>query len=233
MSDWDIDPPVKDDPSRANPPAPDPTSNAVAPDSERSAAPSGSGVADVPPAGQPAAAAAGPGGGAATGRGRRRIPYLWVGVAALALLIGLVGGYFIAHAQTSGDEAVLAEKDARLGELQAALAQSQDRNWTYYRANQTLKTQLVQATSNASTTTDPVGEQGVFSDGVYVVGEDIPSGTYDGVVNGSFGYWARLKGSDGSIAQIIENGLPRGPFVLTIEPGDHAVELRGVTLSER
>jgi hypothetical protein len=233
MSDWDIDPPAKDDPSRASPPAPDPAPKASASDSERSATPSGAAVADAPPAGKSTVAAAGQGGGAASGRGRRRIPYRWVSVAAVALLIGLIGGYFISHAQTSGDEAILAEKDARLGELQAALAQSQDRNWTYYRANQTLKTQLDQATSNASTTTNPLGQQGVFSDGVYVVGEDIPSGTYDGVVRGSFGYWARLKGSDGSIAQIIENGLPRGPFVLTIEPGDHAVELRGVTLSQR
>ncbi len=56
---------------------------------------------------------------------------------------------------------------------------------------------------------------------------------YDGVVNGSIGYWARLKGTDGAIASIIENGIPKGPFVLTIESADKAVELRGVTLTER
>ncbi len=225
MSDWDIDPPAKDDPSRADPPAPD--------------TPSGSAAVDVPPAGSsaasgaPAAAAADSAGSSSGGRGRRRIPSLWVGVAVVTLLIGLFGGYFVARSQTSDDRAALVEKDGQLGELQTALAQSQDRNWSYYRANQTLKTQLEQATSNTSSTIGPAGQPGVFSDGVYVVDEDIPSGTYDGVVNGAFGYWARLKGLDGSIAQIIENGMPRGPFVLTINPADDAVELRGVTLTER
>lgn len=233
MSDWDIDPPAKDDPSRAASPDPDRTSEASAPDSDRSATPSSFAAAAADQAGHPAAAGVGPGGGASRGRGRQRAPYLWVGIAAVALLIGLLGGYLIAHSQTSDDRAALAEKDGRLGELQTALAQSQDRNWSYYRANQTLKTQLEQATSNTSSTIGPAGQPGVFSDGVYVVDEDIPSGTYDGVVNGTFGYWARLKGLDGSIAQIIENGMPRGPFVLTINPADDAVELRGVTLTER
>jgi hypothetical protein len=137
------------------------------------------------------------------GRGRKRVSYVSLGVAIAALLVGLLGGYSIARSQISGNEAALVDMDARVGELEAALAQSQDRNWSYYRANETLKQQLQQVTSGTSSTTSPTDRQGVFSDGVYMVGEGIPAGTYDGVVNGTFGYWARLKGYDGSIAQIM------------------------------
>ena len=59
-----------------------------------------------------------------------------------------------------------------------------------------------------------------YSDGVYLVGEGIPAGQYSGVVTGAVGYWARLQDVDGSTSAIIENALPRGPFVLTIQSGD-------------
>jgi hypothetical protein len=229
MSDWDIDPPAKDASPRR-------TTSKDPPVSGEPQSPAG--VAHDPqPARAPAATSSSASGGSdaglSHGRGSKRISYAWLGVVVAALLVGLIGGYFIARSQISGNEATLADLDARVGELQAALAQSQDRNWSYYRANETLKQQLQQATSGTSSTTSPTDHGGVFSDGVYTVGKGIPAGTYDGVVNGSFGYWARLKGYDGSIAQIIENGLPRGPFVLTINPADDAVELRGVTLTER
>jgi hypothetical protein len=74
---------------------------------------------------------------------------------------------------------------------------------------------------------------GSFGDGVFLVGDDMAPGTYAGVVTGTVGYWARLRGTDGSIGAIITNGLPRGPFLLTVEPGDKAVELRGVMLTPR
>jgi hypothetical protein len=73
----------------------------------------------------------------------------------------------------------------------------------------------------------------VFRDGVYLVGEDIAAGTYDGAVEGETGYWARLEATDGSTSAIIANAIVRGPFVLTIYVGDRAVELRGVTLTAR
>jgi hypothetical protein len=72
-----------------------------------------------------------------------------------------------------------------------------------------------------------------FTDGVYLVGEDIKPGTYRGVLTGSmeFGYWARLSGTDGTLGSIIANGTPQGPFVLTIKSSDVAVELSGVKLT--
>jgi hypothetical protein len=153
------------------------------------------------------------------------------------LLLGVMAGFFIARSQTSGNEAALADATARMSELQAALSGSEDRNWTYYRLNQALKTELEQATSpitpSASTTPSSVSDPGAYGDGVHLVGEDILAGTYDGIVNGRVGYWARLKGTEGAIASIIENGVVKGPFVLTIEAGDKAVELRGVVLTKR
>jgi len=68
---------------------------------------------------------------------------------------------------------------------------------------------------------------------VYLVGKTIPAGTYDGTITGEVGYWARLKNTTGFVDGIIANGLPGGPFVLTIYPTDIAVELKGVRLTAR
>jgi len=69
-----------------------------------------------------------------------------------------------------------------------------------------------------------------FTDGIYLVGEDIKPGTYRGTVTSDMGYWARLRNTDGGLDSIIANGLPSGPFVLTIKSSDNAVELKGVKL---
>jgi hypothetical protein len=146
-------------------------------------------------------------------------------------------GFFIARGQTSGDAALLAETRDQLGQLERALEQSEDRNWNYYRANQALRTELEELKANGesgtTTTAGPGQPSGVYGDGVYVVGEDIAPGTYDGVVDQGTGYWARLKATDGSTSAIIANAIVRGPFVLTIYVGDKAVELRGVTITAR
>lgn len=160
-------------------------------------------------------------------------------VAALAiLLVGVLVGLFIARSQATGDTAALTEARAQLSELQKAMSQSEDRNWSYYRENAELKAELERAhsggqTSTSTTTPGSAGREGVYGDGVYVVAEDIAPGTYDGVVTGNVGYWARLKGTDGSASAIITNAIPRGPFVLTIYPADKAVELRGVEIRPR
>ena len=226
MGDWDIDSPVKGD-----------SSGGPTPVAGRPAAGPASPLGPASPAGQAPASgrAAPPAPPDAPAPRKHRVgrSYGWLGIAAVMLLIGLMAGFFIARSQTSGDEAALADANARIGELQAAASRSEDRNWTYYRANEALKEQLSRATSSTPTTAPPANATGTYGPGLYLVGEDIRAGTYDGVVDGSVGYWARLKGTDGAIASIIENGIPKGPFVLTIVSGDMAVELRGVTLTER
>lgn len=165
-------------------------------------------------------------------------PSVWIVAALVMLLIGVLIGFFIARSQAAGDAAVLTETRAQLGELQRALSQSEDRNWTYYRLNEVLKVELEQARSSGQTSTSITvpgssGAGSTYGDGVYIVGENISPGTYDGVVNDKVGYWARLKGTDGSASAIIANAIPRGPFVLTIQPADKAVELRGVEIRSR
>ena len=107
----------------------------------------------------------------------------------------------------------------------------------YYQETEALKVQLQQAQSGdplpSSTTAPGAHPATAFGDGVYLVGEDIHPGTYDGTVIGEVGYWARLRGTDGIVGSIITNGLPRGPFVLTIVESDTAVELRGVVITAR
>lgn len=63
----------------------------------------------------------------------------------------------------------------------------------------------------------PAGPVTSFSDGTYVVGEDIQPGTYKttGPANGMC-YWARLKDTSGSFSSIIANGAPQGPATVTI-----------------
>ena len=156
---------------------------------------------------------------------------MWTGAVVVVLLVGLMAGFFIGRSQYSGDSAAAAKANARVSELQFALTRSEDRNWTYYRTIEGLKGELGQATSTSTKVPAPGGARDSYSDGVYLVGEDIPAGTYDGVVTGPLGYWARLKGTDGAIASIIENAIPKGPFVLTLAPADIAVELRGVVLT--
>jgi hypothetical protein len=149
------------------------------------------------------------------------------------LVVGLLAGFFIARGQTNDAKTALAEAEAALGELQTALTRSEDRNWTYYRAIERLEEQLEQTKSSSSTTSPSSTTSGAYGPGIYLVGENIPAGTYDGELTDTVGYWARLRGTDGAIASIIENGIPKGAFVLTIEPADKAIELRGVMLTAR
>ena len=66
-----------------------------------------------------------------------------------------------------------------------------------------------------------------------MVGEDVLPGTYDGALTAEIGYWARLRGTDGSVGAIVANAIVRGPFALTITESDKAVELRGVEITPR
>jgi hypothetical protein len=155
----------------------------------------------------------------------------------ILLLVGVLLGFYIARSQMNEDAAALAAAQRELGVLQLALSQSEERNWNYYRAKEALTEQLkaiqAEGASSTSTTTPPFGAGKTYSDGVYLVGEAISPGTYDGVVTGEVGYWARLKATDGTVSAIIANALPRGPFVLTIVESDRAIELRGVVITGR
>jgi hypothetical protein len=236
MEDWDLDPPSK----KSDPPAKDgaalePARPAPPPacTSRLEPAPASEPGSDSPPTSGSVRLA-----GAQKWSRRLRSGLPWIVVALVALVIGLAIGLLIARSQASDDAAALAQTRTQLGELQQALTQSEDRNWTYYRNNEALKAELEQTLSGGQDSTSttvpgPSGASGTYRDGVYLVGDDISPGTYDGVITGDLGYWARLKGTDGSVSAIIANAIPRGSFVLTIYPSDQAVELRGVEIHAR
>jgi len=167
---------------------------------------------------------------------RFRPSLLMIVAAVVIFAAGILVGLLVLRGQATGDTAALADTAVKLGEVQKALTASEDRNWTHYRENEILRAQLndLRADSQASTpTTDDALGYTTLSDGVYLVGKDIPAGVYEGVVTGDVGYWARLAGTDGSVHSIIANALLRGPFVVTILPADKAIELRGVELTVR
>jgi len=158
-------------------------------------------------------------------------------VAILLLAVGAVIGFAIARQQNADMAAELRRTADELGIVEKALSQAEERNWNYYRENLALEARIQGGGSGGVVPTSaPPAEPGgaeVFGDGIYVVGEDIAPGVYDGVVKGDEGYWARLKGTDGQVSSIIANGIARARFVLTIYVSDRAVELRGVELTAR
>ena len=193
-------------------------------------------------AGEPAAAPSRPDAGAGESRNgsKRRVwsKYpAWIVAGLLLVLVGALAGFFIARSQWASDSAELVEVREELAAVRSALTLAEERNWMYYRKTEALTAQLEEALAGGATTTSttmpgPVAA-GTFGDGVYLVGEDIQPGVYDGAVTGEAGYWARLKATDGMVSSIVANGLPRGPFVLTIVESDRAVELRGVVITAR
>lgn len=232
MDDWDLEAPAAKKDRSSGAPAADggedrPVGSAeppaVAPGHTHPApAPQGAGV--TPPA--------------ARRRGERK---WWVRAVAglVLLLIGALAGYFVAGSQVNDSTTELAEAKQRLAVMEKAVSQAEERNWNYYRENQALSARIDELEGDsgggapATTSTTVPGQHASYTDGIYMVGEQIAPGDYDGVVNGKVGYWARLRSTDGVIGAIIANGLPRGPFVLTISQSDVAVELRGVTLTSR
>ncbi len=152
--------------------------------------------------------------------GRRRTVTLVA--AAMIGLAGVVAGYSLAlsHARDAQADAYAARQG--LSQLAQAHEKLQERTWMLF-----LQTQ--ETSPGAPPATPPA--DGVFTEGIYLVGKDIEAGTYRGEVTGELGYWARLNATDGMVSAIEANDVVRGPFVLTILPRDAAVELRGVTLS--
>jgi hypothetical protein len=180
-----------------------------------------------------------------TARPRRRSWLLLITASVMLLAAGVVAGFYLGRLQSGDEAAALAETRREMAELQSALSQSEQRNSDYYRAlqtlqaeNETLRAQLQGPETGGEGSTSTTGAEAsvlgvTYGDGIYVVGEDIMPGTYDGEVTAGTGYWARLRATDGSVGSIVANAIVRGPFVLTIIEADKAVELRGVEITPR
>lgn len=169
----------------------------------------------------------------------------WIVIGVLMLLVGVFAGFYLARSQSGDEAAELAQIRQELGKMGSAVARSEERLWYYYRTvqaltaeNEGLRGELAGLPASGPASAPSTGGEaavpgGTYGDGVYLIGEDIPPGTYDGVVTEDVGYWARLQGTDGVLGSIITNAVPRGPFVLTIIEADKAVELRGVEITAR
>lgn len=215
MSDWELGSPTSREPTGAAPGAssPRPGDSTFTPPSD----------AATPPTGRRKATS-----------GRR---YLVVAGGLVILVVGLLSGFYIARSYSSAEAAELREIKVELSELKKGQAHSELRNWDYYRLVQALTAEnealknghvgIPSSTDKAATGAESYG------DGLYVVGEDLLPGVYEGVVTGKVGYWARLRGTDGSVGSILENEVVQGPFVLTVNEADMAIELWGVEITPR
>lgn len=248
MDEWDLGPPPQ--PSTQVPGRRAGDRPAATPDSDADAAHTEAGPAPLPEVAVSPAEGATP--GARPGsrdsrphgrlmrvfstRSGTRVLAAWVVAALVLMALGAVIGLAVARSQNDRTAAELSRTRDELGVMQRALSQAEERNWNYYRENLALKAQIEAMGDGASASSTVPTEHGgttVYGDGIHMVGEDIPAGTYDGVVVGTQGYWARLKATDGQVSSILANAVPRGPFVLTIIVSDKAVELRGVRLTAR
>lgn len=63
-------------------------------------------------------------------------------------------------------------------------------------------------------------------DGTFIVGEDIQPGTYE-TEGSEYCYWERLSGTSGTMDDVIANGVPTGPAIITISPSDEAFLTEG------
>lgn len=88
------------------------------------------------------------------------------------------------------------------------------------------------AVTNTITVTKKAGpakpKATIPGDGTYEVGKDIQPGTYvSGVPDSGNCYWARMKGTSGSMDDIIANNNSAGQSVVTIAASDKVFESSG------
>jgi len=157
-----------------------------------------------------------------------------VGIVAAGIIAALAffAGSEISSRSAAKTDAELESAREQIAALNEQVTNAEDRIWLLYREREALREQLEgrEAGSGEPTAT---AARGVFGDGVHLVDEDMAPGDYDGRVTGEFGYWARLKSTDGTVNSIIANEIVRGPFTVTVLPTDRAVELQGVELTAR
>ncbi|MBA2425661.1 MAG: hypothetical protein H0V60_01105 [Actinobacteria bacterium] len=69
-------------------------------------------------------------------------------------------------------------------------------------------------------------EDATFGNGTFVVGEDIPAGTYTAPGGGSC-YWARLSGLSGTLGDIMANHIGPGTQTVSLSGAEAAFETQG------
>lgn len=78
-----------------------------------------------------------------------------------------------------------------------------------------------------------IPEDGIYKDGMYKVGQDIPAGEYKVIVNDEtgMGYYEVSKNSRHSLESIITNEVPQADDYLTVSDGQY-LTLQGVSIEK-
>lgn len=82
-------------------------------------------------------------------------------------------------------------------------------------------------TTTAPTTTTEPGPETAFTDGTWVVGDEISPGVYQTRDEVSSCYWERLSGLGGTFEEIIANANVEGQGIVEIQEGDEAFSASG------
>jgi hypothetical protein len=160
----------------------------------------------------------------------RKTPWQLIAIVIVTLLVGIGIGAVVGATLNAEDAEDILASEKETERLQRAVDHAEERMWKLYREREALEAQLDEAASASGDGDNDVAD-GVLRDGVYLVGEDIQPGEYEGVPTGDTGYWARLKNLDGTVNSIIANSVVTGPFVVTVIESDRALELSGVELA--
>jgi hypothetical protein len=139
---------------------------------------------------------------------------VWPAVAVVALLLGIGIG-----AAGAGDQPTTSEA----GSTTAVDAVSTASATPAPTVTVTTEVAGPVTTETVTKTAQPPRPKGsIDGDGIWLVGADIKPGTYRGGGDGC--YWARLSGTSGDFDELITNGNPSGPTVVTIKRSDTAFE---------
>lgn len=168
-------------------------------------------------------------------------------VVAVVAATGIIGTYALMQSQNAKTRAELGRVTLERNALQAKASS----NANDYRAVVAERDKLQEKVAKLSTrigkliahpveqaavastadtgATAPATTVSTYSDGVYLVGTDMPAGRYKGDVTGDVAYWAISSDANGS--DIISNDLPAGPFYVEVSGGQY-LKLTGVQISQ-
>lgn len=76
-----------------------------------------------------------------------------------------------------------------------------------------------------------IPENGLYKDGEYKVGKDIPAGEYELISNTEMGYFEVSKDSNGTLDSIITNDFVTSNAYVTVEDGEY-LKLQGVEIQK-
>jgi hypothetical protein len=172
--------------------------------------------------------------------------WLVVVVAVVAAVV-VIGTYALMQGQNAATRADLSRVTVERNALQAKA----DSNTANYRAVVAERNKLQEKVAKLSTrigkliaqpvqpapaaaivstgAAAPAPSANTYSDGVYLVGTDMPAGRYKGDVTGGVSYWAIYSDPNG--ANIVANSLPSGPFYVEVRNGQY-LDLRGVQIAQ-